>query len=148
MKVNDLIEVKVTKVEPGYIKVEYEGRDATLQITELTWKPGRVTSSDYVTEGQVIRVKVTAVAGEKFGVSLREAALGGNPWLDPPKVGEEFFAPVVRVAEYGYFFELTYYCHALMKAEYMTRKLQMNDRVKVKVSQVEVERKRVEVVPA
>jgi ribosomal protein S1 len=148
MEVNQIIEVVVTKVEPGYVKVDYVGRSATLQITELTWKPGKLDSTDYVGVGQRIRVKVIAVAGQEFSVSLREASLGGNPWSSPPKVGEEYFAPVVNLTDYGYFFEITYFCHALMMAEYASDNFQLGDRVKVKVASVNAERKRVELLPA
>ncbi len=51
IEVNQIIEVLVTKVQPGYVNIEYEGRSAILQITELTWKPGRLDSSDYVSVG-------------------------------------------------------------------------------------------------
>ncbi len=148
MEVNQIIEVAVTKVEPGYVKVKYEGRSATLQITELTWKPGKLDSADYVCVGQKIRVKVNAVAGNDFSVSLREASLGGNPWSSPPKQGEVFFAPVVKVTDYGYFFEITYFCHALLMKENAPITYQLGDRVKVKVSTADSERKRVELVLA
>lgn len=39
MEVDQIIEVLVTAVNPGFVKVDYEGRPATLQATELTWKP-------------------------------------------------------------------------------------------------------------
>jgi ribosomal protein S1 len=147
MEVNQLIEVTVTKVEPGYVKIDYEGQPATLQVTELTWRPGKLDSSDYVSVGQKIRVKVNAVAGNEFSVSLREALLGGNPWDMPPKEGEVFFAPIVNVTDYGYFFEITYFCRALLLKENAPKQYQLGDRVKVKVSVVELNRRKVEVVP-
>lgn len=147
MEVNQIIEVVVTKVEPGYVKIDFEGRSATLQITELTWKPGKLDSADYVSVGQKIRVKVMSVAGNEFSVSLREASLGGNPWSEPPMVGEEFFAPVVNVTDYGYFFEITYFCHALMMRENAPDSFQLGDRVNVKVSSADPERRRVELLP-
>ena len=79
MKINELIEVTVTKVHPSYVKVVYEGKEATLQIPEITWKAGKVESSDYLTEGQNIRVKVIAIRDDAYSVSLKEASLGGNP---------------------------------------------------------------------
>ncbi len=148
IEVNQIIEVLVTKVQPGYVNIEYEGRSAILQITELTWRPGRLDSSDYVSVGQQVRVKVVAVAGKKFSVSLREASLGGNPWSEPPRVGEEYFAPVVNVTEYGYYFEITYFCHALMMRENVPDNLQLGDRVRVKVLSVDLDRNRVELFPA
>lgn len=148
MELNQTIEVTVTKVEPGYIKIDYKGKSATLQITELTWKPGKLESSDYLKVGQMIRVKVIAIAGDQFSVSLREACLSGDPWNDPPKVGERYFAPVVNVTDYGYFFEITYFCHALLLAENAMGKYQLGDRVNVEVSSEKLSPSRVEVVLA
>lgn len=148
MELGQIIDVTVTKVEPCYVKIDYDGRSATLQITELTWKPGKLDSSDYVKVGETIRVKVIAIAGDQFSVSLREACLGGNPWNDPPNVGERYFAPVVNVTGYGYFFEITYFCHALLLAENSIDKYQLGDRVNVEVSSIKLSPYRVEVVLA
>lgn len=148
MEVNQIIEATVTKVEPGYVKIEYEGRPATLQITELTWKPGKLDSADYVKVGQNVRVKIIAMAGNEYSVSLRQACLGGNPWNNPPEVEDIFFAPVVFVAEYGYFFEITYFCHALLLRENTPDTYQLGDRVNVKVSSVDLSNNKVEVVLA
>ena len=147
MEEGEIIEAEVQEVHPGYIKIEYEGKSATLQITELTWKPGLVDSSRHANVGQKLRVKVIKILGDAFSVSMREASLGGNPWDNPPKIGEEYFAPVVFITDYGYFFELTYFCHALMKSENVNQKMQLGDRVKVRVSKVNLERRQVEVVP-
>lgn len=146
MEINQVIEVNVTKVEPGYVKVDYAGDSGTLQITELTWKPGKVDSSDYVSVGQRIRVKVNAVSGREFSVSLRQALLGGNPWDNPPEEGEVFFAPVVNITDYGYFFEISYFCHALLLSDKQIEKYQLGDRVKVKVISVDTNNKKVELV--
>ncbi|MCH8490910.1 MAG: S1 RNA-binding domain-containing protein [Oceanicaulis sp.] len=143
MEVNQIIEVTVTKVEPGYVKIDYEGHPATLQITELTWKPGKLDSSDYVKVGQKIRVKVIAIAGNEYSVSLKQACLGGTPWDNPPKIGDRYFAPVVFVADYGYFFEITYFCHALLLRENTPDTYQLGDRVNVKVSSVDLNRRKV-----
>jgi len=148
MEVNQIIEVTVTEVEPGYVKIDYEGRQATLQVTELTWKPGKLYTSDYVKVGQRIRVKVLEIKGNEFSVSLKQACLGGNPWDYPPNVGDHFFAPVVFVADYGYLFEITYFCHALLLRENTVVTYQIGDRVSVKVSSVDLSKKRVEVVLA
>jgi len=147
MELNQVINVVVVKVHPSYVKIEFEGRQATLQVTELTWRAGKIDSSDYVSVGQKIRVKVIAILGNEFSVSLREASLGGNPWNQPLKIGEEYFAPMVRVTEYGYFFEITYFCHALMIKENAPDNLQLGDRIKVKISSSNPERKRIELLP-
>jgi ribosomal protein S1 len=148
MEVEQIIEVTVTKVEPGYVKIDYEGRPATLQITELTWKPGKLDSADYVKAGQKIRVKVIAIAGNEYSVSLKQACLGGSPWDNPPEIGDKFFAPVVFVADYGFFFEITYFCHALLLRVNTPDSYQLGDRVNVEVSFVDLKRHKVELVLA
>ena len=147
MELNQIIEVNVVEVNPSYVKIEFEGRQATLQITELTWKAGKIDSSDCVAIGQKIRVKVIAIQGKEYSVSLREASFGGNPWRDALKVGEEYFAPLVGITEYGYFFEISYFCHALMLKENAPEDLQLGDRIKVKISSSNPERQRIEILP-
>lgn len=148
MEVDQIIEVLVTAVNPGFVKVDYEGRPATLQATELTWKPRALDSSEYVKVGQRIRVKVTAISGNSYSISLRQALLGGNPWDKPPRVGDHFFAPVVGITDYGYFVEITYFCHALLLSENTPDQYQIGDRIETIVSSVDLSRHRVQLVLA
>lgn len=147
MNIGDLIYVKATKVTPSYIKVSYSGKESTLLITELTWKAGKIDPEDYVKEGQTIRVRVTAIKGEKYSVSMREALLGGNPWAKPPKQNETYFSPIVYVTEYGYYFELAYFCRGLMLRENAPENLQIGDRLVVRVMSVDLDRKIIMVIP-
>ena len=148
MKINDVITVLVTKVHPSYVRVEYQGKEAILQITELTWKAGKIISADYVKEGDDIRVKVIDVEGDKFSVSMRQASLGGNPWLSAPQVNDEFFAPVVAITDFGVFLELSYYCHGLLRSDNLNQNFQLGDRIKVRVVFSNPDRQRVEVIEA
>ena len=84
MRKNDIIEVDVTEVNPGYILIEHNGLPATLQIIDLTWKPGVVNPNVHVSVGDKISVKVMKIIGDRYSVSLREALPGGNPWDNPP----------------------------------------------------------------
>jgi hypothetical protein len=51
MEEGEIIEVEVQEVHLGYIKIEHEGKSATLQITELMWKPELVDSSRFANVG-------------------------------------------------------------------------------------------------
>ncbi|MBB6523019.1 S1 RNA-binding domain-containing protein [Pseudoteredinibacter isoporae] len=142
MRVNDIIEVVVIQVEEGFVKVDYHGKLAILQITELTWRAGKIAPEDYVNVGDVVRVKIIKVDGDLFSVSLKEAQAGGNPWRGL-SVGDQYLSPVVLKADYGYFFEITYFCHALLKIENASRDYQLGDRIRLEVSDINYERKRV-----
>jgi len=146
MKINDVIKVLVTKVHHSYVKVQYQGKESTLQITELTWKTGKLDVSQYVKEGEEIRVKVIKLDGERFSVSMKQALLGGDPWLNAPHVGDEFFAPIVSITDYGVLLELSYFCRALLLRENISQEYQLGDRITVKVVSSNPERQRIEVI--
>jgi len=148
MKQGDIIEVQVKEIHPGYIKIDYQGRDATLQIVDLTWKPGPVNPDDFVSVGDCIKVKVTKVVDDRFSVSLKEALPGGNPWLNPPRVGQVYRSKVSVVTEYGAFFDITSYCRALLHIDNMNKQYKVGDIDNVKVKYVDVERQRVELILA
>lgn len=139
MKEDEIIEVNVKEVHPGYILVEHKGLPATLQVTELTWKPGIVNPNDYVSAGESISVKVLKVTGDRYSISLREAAPEGNPWRNPPKIGEVFHSKTSVVADYGYFFDITDYCRALLLKTDTNRSYEVGDSETVVVASIDLE---------
>ncbi|WP_044616191.1 hypothetical protein [Gynuella sunshinyii] len=104
--------------------------------------------NDFVAVGDFIKVKVTKIIGDRFSVSLREAQPGGNPWLDPPKVGQVYRSKVGVVTEYGAFFDITSYCRALLHIDNMNKQYMVGDIDNVRVKYVDVEKRRVELVLA
>ena len=144
MKEGDIIEVSVTEVNPGYILIEYNEKPATLQVIDLTWKPGRVNPKDFVSVGDHVKVKVTKVIGEKYSVSLREALPNGNPWNKPPKIGERFQGKVSVVTDYGYFFDITEYCRALLHKDDATKTYKIGEPEILIVKSIEIKLRKVE----
>ncbi len=141
MEINDLIKVKVTRVEPGFVLVDYHGREATLQQTELTWKAGVVFPKDFVKEGEEITVRVIAKDGERFSPSLKRVK--ENPWDSPPEIGKEYKSPVTMVTDYGYFINIEYYCNALLTSQQSKRNHSLGELVKVKVTEVNANQQKV-----
>ncbi|MDH5729598.1 MAG: S1 RNA-binding domain-containing protein [Gammaproteobacteria bacterium] len=141
MEVDDLITVRVKRVEPGYVLVDYLGLEATLQQTELTWKAGAVDPADYVKEGEEIVVRVVAKEGDRYSPSLKQVE--ENPWNYPPRLGEAYQSPVVMVTAYGYFINIEYYCNALLLLENAKRKHSLHEIVKVVVIEVDEKQQRV-----
>lgn len=141
MNINDLIPVKVTKVEDGFVLVNYNGQEATLQQTELTWNAGRVIPQEHVMEGQEIIVRVIAVEGKKFRPSLKQVK--ENRWNTPPELGKEYYSPVSMVTEFGYFVKVEYFCNALLLKENSKCSHSENDLIRVKIISVDADRNRV-----
>jgi hypothetical protein len=56
----------------------------------------------------------------------------------------EFEAPVVSVAEYGYFFKVDNHCHALLLIENASKLYDVGEVKKVKVKIMDAERQRCE----
>ena len=138
MEINDLIKVIVTKVEPGYVLVNYCGQETTLQQTELTWNAGPVYPNEFVKEGEEITVRVIAKDGERFSPSLKH--VNENPWEKPPEIGKFYQSPVMMVTEYGYYINIEYYCNALLTMEHSQSPHSLGDLVDVKVIEVNVEK--------
>ncbi len=143
MRVDDFIDVTVKKVHPSYVLIDYEGAEATLQITELTWNAGRFVPHDYVQEGQQITVVVTAMFDDRFSVSLKRVHPEDDPWFDPPEIGMQLKSPVVVVADYGYFFELSKNLHGLLLSENASQQYAQNELVYVRIKEVDTQKKRV-----
>jgi len=136
MEINDLIKVKVTRVEEGFVLVEYHGQEATLLQTEITWNAGLVNPKDFVKEDEEITVRVIAVNEEKFSPSLKQ--VNKNPWNNPPKIGSEYNSPITVVAEYGYFVKIEFYCNAILLLENSKHHHSLSDVVNVRVIEVDI----------
>ena len=143
MKVGQLIDVTVTEVHSGYASVDFQGKAATLQLTEITWKTGSLCLFDYVQIGKKIRVKVIAILGEAFSVSLKQACPDGNPWDKSPQVGDQFIASISLVIDYAYWLEITYFCRALLPLEHTSETYEAGDKLHVEVTSVDRAREHV-----
>lgn len=144
MKEGDIIKVRVNEVQPGYAKVDYNGQCATLQLVDVIWAPGPVNMHKFVAVGDLIEVKVTKIIGNLFSISLREVLEGGNPWLNPPKIGQTFHSSVSLITEYGVFFDITPYCRALLHIDNTKRRYKIGDIEHIKVKSVNVDLQKVE----
>jgi len=140
--VGDTIKVLVQSVKESFAIVEYKGVSATLVDIELTYEVGKVPKvSDFVSVGETHAVKVTAVKGEKFSVSLKQAK--ENPWLDPPKIGKEYYARISMVTDYGYFVKLEWFCLGLLLNENAKAKHSLGEKISVVITECDVKKERV-----
>jgi small subunit ribosomal protein S1 len=88
--------------------VDLGGVDALLHVSDLSW--GRVSkTSDVLTVGQQVEVKVLKIDAEKHRISVGLKQLQKHPWDAVPekyKVGERVHGTVTRVVDFGAFVEL------------------------------------------
>ena len=142
MNVGDLIEVTVNQVHESHVLVEYNRNVSTLQIPEITWDAGKIEVNDYLKVGEKITVRVIAVEGDRFSTSLKQVS--ENPWFKHPKLGIEFEAPIVSIAEYGYFFKIYDHCHGLLLRENASKRYSIGEKINVRVRMMDTERQRCE----
>ena len=142
LSVGNTIEVVVKTVNDGFAIVEYQGVTATLVDIELTYEVGSIVKvSDFVSVGEKHTVKITAVDGDRYSVSLKQ--MNKNPWLNPPKVGEKYNAPITMVTDYGYFIKIEWFCLGLLLNENAKAIHAQGETVSVVITRSEAEKKRV-----
>ena len=144
MKIGDIIEAEVVEIHEGFAQLSIENYTANLMQTEITWKAGAVDISEHLKKQQRISVLVTGLRGNALSVSLKQVE--SNPWEEPPKIGQQYSSQVVKVTEYGYFMRIEWYCDALLHISDTRSSHKAGDTIDLKVSKVDPNKHRVQVV--
>lgn len=134
--------------------VDLGGVDGLLHITDMAWK--RVKHpSEIVTVGQEIEVKVLKFDRERQRVSLGLKQLGEDPWADVAArfpVGTILEGKVTNLTDYGCFVEIADGVEGLVHVSEMdwtnknihpSKVVSVGDTVKVKVLDIDQERRRI-----
>jgi small subunit ribosomal protein S1 len=144
-QVGEIREMVVTRLEPYGAWVECQGKRGLVTIPEISWT--RIGHpSDVLHVGSRIWAKiVTRMEGRDFGASIRQVHPEQDPWYAPSRFppGSEFDAPVVRVMEYGVFVEIRPEIWGLLPKELLPCAFQVGDRLRVRVEEVDTERRKV-----
>ncbi len=90
--------------------VDLGGVDGLLHVSEMTFKRGRHSATEFVKVGDVMDVKVTRIDKDtgKLSLSLKQA-LGTDPWSDAATkyaIGTEVTGRIVKVESFGAFVEV------------------------------------------
>ena len=130
------------------------GLDGLLHITDMAWK--RVKHPSEVVEvGQTIKVKVLKFDRERRRVSLGLKQLGEDPWIAIATrypVNTEIEGVVTNLTEYGCFVEIEEGVEGLVHVTEMdwtnknvhpSKVVNVGDKVKVKVLEIDEERRRI-----
>ena len=134
--------------------VDLGGVDGLLHITDMAWK--RVKHPSEVVEvGQTIKVQVLKFDRERRRVSLGLKQLGEDPWIAIATrypVNTEIEGVVTNLTEYGCFVEIEEGVEGLVHVTEMdwtnknvhpSKVVNVGDKVKVKVLEIDEERRRI-----
>ena len=134
--------------------VDLGGVDGLLHITDMAWKRGK-HPSEVVEVGQTIKVKVLKFDRERRRVSLGLKQLGEDPWIAIATrypVNTEIEGVVTNLTEYGCFVEIEEGVEGLVHVTEMdwtnknvhpSKVVNVGDKVKVKVLEIDEERRRI-----
>ncbi|MBS9776207.1 MAG: bifunctional 4-hydroxy-3-methylbut-2-enyl diphosphate reductase/30S ribosomal protein S1 [Fusobacterium sp.] len=110
LKVGDELDVTVTKVLAYGAFVEVKpGVEGLVHISDFTWTKKRVNVSDFVKEGEKIKVRVIDLQIPERKLKLGIKQLVANPWEEAETkfaVGTVFKGKVVEVKNFGMFVQI------------------------------------------
>ena len=151
---NQIVEGVVKNITDYGVFVDLGGVDGLLHVIDISWK--RINHpSEVLKVGDVIKVKVIRFNKETGRISLGMKQLEQDPWMeikDSIKVGDILEGEITNLTDYGAFVQLEPGIEGLIYVTEIswTRKnvhpaefLKQNQKVKVKVMDVDLEKRRV-----
>ncbi len=110
LKTGDELEAIVTKVLPygAFVQVK-EGVEGLVHISDFSWTKKRLNITDYVKEGEKIKVKIIELQIPERRLKLGIKQLVANPWDEAETkfaVGTVLKGKVVEVKNFGMFVEI------------------------------------------
>ena len=152
-KVNDEVEGTVTKVLPYGAFVEIKpGIEGLVHISDFSWTKKKVNVSDYVKEGEKVKVRITDLHPEDRKLKLGIKQLVANPWETAEKdfaVGTVIKGKVVEVKPFGIFVEITDGIDAFVhSSDYSwigeeTPKFEIGNEVELKITELDLNDKKI-----
>ena len=142
-----LIDAVVERIEAYGAWINHGGRRGLVAIPDVSWSRIR-HPREALSIGQLVRVKVLAVAAGQFSASIRAAHPELDPWRDPTEFSEgtAFVAPVVLETGYGCFVELRPEVWGLLRRERCPEGVRVGDGLRVVVESTDAVHRRIEVI--
>ena len=152
-KVDDEVEGTVTKVLPYGAFVEIKsGIEGLVHISDFSWTKKKVNVSDYVKEGEKVKVRITDLHPEDRKLKLGIKQLVANPWETAEKdfaVGTVIKGKVVEVKPFGIFVEIADGIDAFVhSSDYSwvgeeTPKFEIGNEVELKITELDLNDKKI-----
>ena len=147
-KVDDEVEGTVTKVLPYGAFVEIKpGVEGLVHISDFSWTKKKVNVSEYVKEGEKVKVRITDLHPEDRKLKLGIKQLVANPWETAEKdfaVGTVIKGKVVEVKPFGIFVEIADGIDAFVhSSDYSwvgeeTPKFEIGNEVELKITELDL----------
>jgi small subunit ribosomal protein S1 len=108
IKEGDTIKALVVEAKDNGLYLRHEDKDGFINVTNITWKQGRVDPRDHAKAGDHIDALVYAVTPAQFYASIKDLHPEDNPWRDPGAYAPgSLHGGIVRdVKPFGAFIEL------------------------------------------
>lgn len=152
-KVNDEVEGTVTKVLPYGAFVEIKpGIEGLVHISDFSWTKKKVNVSDYVKEGEKVKVRITDLHPEDRKLKLGIKQLVANPWETAEKdfaVGTVIKGKIVEVKPFGIFVEIADGIDAFVhSSDYNwigeeTPKFEIGNEIELKITELDLNNKKI-----
>ena len=152
-KVDDEVEGTVTKVLPYGAFVEIKpGVEGLVHISDFSWTKKKVNVSEYVKEGEKVKVRITDLHPEDRKLKLGIKQLVANPWETAEKdfaVGTVIKGKVVEVKPFGIFVEIADGIDAFVhSSDYSwvgeeTPKFEIGNEVELKITELDLNDKKI-----
>ena len=147
-KVDDEVEGTVTKVLPYGAFVEIKpGVEGLVHISDFSWTKKKVNVSEYVKEGEKVKVRITDLHPEDRKLKLGIKQLVANPWENAEKdfaVDTVVKGKVVEVKPFGLFVEIADGIDAFVhSSDYSwvgeeTPKFEIGNEVELKITELDL----------
>ncbi len=147
-KVDDEVEGTVTKVLPYGAFVEIKpGVEGLVHISDFSWTKKKVNVSEYVKEGERVKVRITDLHPEDRKLKLGIKQLVANPWENAEKdfaVDTVIKGKVVEVKPFGLFVEIADGIDAFVhSSDYSwvgeeTPKFEIGNEVELKITELDL----------
>ena len=147
-KVDDEVEGTVTKVLPYGAFVEIKpGVEGLVHISDFSWTKKKVNVSEYVKEGEKVKVRITDLHPEDRKLKLGIKQLVANPWETAEKdfaVDTVIKGKVVEVKPFGIFVEIADGIDAFVhSSDYSwvgeeTPKFEIGNEVELKITELDL----------
>jgi small subunit ribosomal protein S1 len=145
LSAGDKTRAKVVDVEDNGIYLSYEDSSGFINVTNITWRPGRVDPKDFAKPGESIEALVYAVTPTGFYASIKDLHPELDPWKDPTVYapGTHHTGRVQNVVPFGAIVELSSGLLGLLPAE-QAEGLRAGDSVNVRVASQDAKLKKLE----
>ena len=157
IKVNDNIKSKIANIGDNQINlIINEIYDGSISLGELTWLKKPPHPSKIVNLGDLIEVKVLEIDDERKKINCSLKQMRDNPWMklkENYNINDSFETEIVNIVDFGIFVKVQDEIDGMVhvsdlsyeekECETMLQNFKKNEKVKVKILDINVEKERI-----